>query len=498
MSTDGDLEQDAATVRSLIAARRRGDAVDEQLVSEAIGRVLQVDSAGAIRLWLEWLAASGLDAPEPLREAVMRFAGGRGLEESVAERLSSTQGTAAADMIAAAEAWADDAQAAPDQLAAVGSQMGAAMRELLELVERGDEAALEAGLAKYGLPSLADLLRWAPLVEPAKARRRRRDELQAPLPEHLPFTADHVHQAKIEALCHPADWRHNVVVGFGQGARVFEAAYETRIGSTRVVIGYPRHMGGFHDALAEHDTLALQTEHALWARWFERADQGQPWAEEGFVQLCEDAGLTKNKGGYRPAHRRQLRDVYESLTRLELYAERPGMPGALIGALWQRGLERAREDSILRWAPGEFFSSERWRQDNRYLGHVSQQILRLSPQARWAVRIAADLAIQARLQRKRSAFQDDQLVTVVVRDQLRRTGLAEHMSHRPNMQRRLYEAAYEELARGGCIADHDYGDAPVGGWLDQEKRAWMPRELLRLRSQLPRQLPLLTAQEAEA
>lgn len=366
-------------------------------------------------------------------------------------------------------------------------------------VAGGDPAAAWGRLAALGLPSMEDLyelavaLGWTDSPAPVK---RRRKALRVPLPEYVPFTADRVEQGMHEAICRIHEWRLDGAPALDVAGRDvgFAQAFEARSGDFRLLIGYPEPRPALVEALAEHDTMALKQLLVLWGRWFEQTG-GNPnqWARVDFGQLCTDLCLTRHKGGFRREHKAQVADVYEAITRLELYAEyrvrgrRDVM--ALRGRLWD-SVDAIRRDSNLgvtselHWRPGPFFSDADWRPANPFLGHISRRLLQLDPRKRWATRLGADYAMLARLRRDTPEFKACHQVTERVRYILQRTGLARGYGEQPAMQHRAFEEAHDQLVEIGVLVEHRYGERVSADWRNRDKVLRFPEELAALPAQL--------------
>jgi hypothetical protein len=178
------------------------------------------------------------------------------------------------------------------------------------------------------------------------------------------------------------------------------------------------------DLLQKNGALAVKAQFALWARYYAATDgeHGNPIALS-INQFCNDLGFKKHNCAHRKKNKQAAKEVFELLTSLELQVIYRPLNGKsairLSGPIWQRYAEIEKtnnysdlfdeskvmnigklwEPITLVYSPGVFFHNKEWRENNRYIGYVCANLLKLGcdNKDKWAVLIGGYLTISARM-----------------------------------------------------------------------------------------------------
>ena len=159
-------------------------------------------------------------------------------------------------------------------------------------------------------------------------------------------------------------------------------------GEAEGVIGYADNPGELIWKFAQsRGALIAKLQLALWARvYHENGATPGKFIELSIVQLCDDLGYKRKKGGHRREVKIEVGQALRSLFELQIEAhcQVKGQRHRLSGPLWAKSRQLESEE-LFEWvpvmvklAPGDWFHTPEWRSLNRQVASVSAGALRLS------------------------------------------------------------------------------------------------------------------------
>jgi hypothetical protein len=248
------------------------------------------------------------------------------------------------------------------------------------LLATADEALLN-DLNELAIPlfnqNLADLK--------ARVKQGLRSRRPAPLPELLQLPADLIVKRSFEAFLPGNMTRETNNMGFF-------AAYSwgDKPGKrlhTEGFIGYEDNPGeAVWKFTQTRGAMLAKLQLALWARTYEANPNPGEDIELSIVQLCDDLGYKRKKGGHRRERKIEVGQALRCLWKLQVEA-RPVVQGKTVklsGPLWAKGMQLDYED-LFDWVPcvvqfsvGRWFHQPTWRALNTQLATVSAGALLLS------------------------------------------------------------------------------------------------------------------------
>lgn len=230
-------------------------------------------------------------------------------------------------------------------------------------------------------------------------------------------------------------------------------------GAVEGVIGYTDNPG---DAIWRYiqgrGAMMAKLQLALWARVYHETDATPgEYVEVSIVQLCDDLGYKRKKGGHRREVKIEVSRALRSLLELRIDArmQLDGRTCRISGPLWVEGLQVELEElfewvpHVVRFAPGDWFHTPAWRAVNGQVATVSAGALKLSTDRndQAAVFLACYFATLARMNRNRPTSR------LSARTLAEKSGLAQTYT-RPGRLREAVERALERLEEVGVIKQY--------------------------------------------
>lgn len=248
------------------------------------------------------------------------------------------------------------------------------------LLSTGGEALAlndQGGLVPIRPVELADLK--------ARVKQGLRSRRPAPLPELLHLPADLIVRRSFEAFLPGNMTRETNNMGFF-------AAYSwgdkpgKRV-HTEGTIGYEDNPGEEAWKFTQtRGAMLAKLQLALWARVYAANLNPGEDLELSIVQLCDDLGYKRKKGGHRRERKIEVGQALRCLWKLQVEA-RPVVQGKTVklsGPLWAKGMQLDYED-LFDWVPcvvqfsvGRWFHQPTWRELNKQVATVSAGALQLS------------------------------------------------------------------------------------------------------------------------
>ena len=254
--------------------------------------------------------------------------------------------------------------------------------------EVGKPAVILEGLIAARSGGLADLT-VEEEVEQLRTNLKGRFNRLRPLGKNLCLPADRVVSATMAAFI-PGNLSENNNRGFFRGytfsTRQGNKFHHT--GEAEGVIGYADNPGEvIWQYVQRRGAMLAKLQLAFWARVYHETDvtPGQ-YVEMPIVQLCDDLGYKRHKGGHRREHKIEVGKALDSLFDLEIEAHGyiNGKRYKMTGPLWSKGIKLESEELfdmvpvVVRFAPGDWFNIEEWRRLNGQVATMSAGALKLS------------------------------------------------------------------------------------------------------------------------
>lgn len=314
------------------------------------------------------------------------------------------------------------------------------------LATGGEALALnQGGLVPIRSVQIADLK--------AEVKRALRSRRPAPLPELLHLPADLIVKRSFEAFLPGNMARETNDMGFfavyswgdKPGKRIHS---EGRI-------GYEDNPGeAVWKFTQTRGAMLAKLQLALWARASDVGSYNEK-VELSIVELCDDLGYKRKKGGHRRERKIEVGQALRCLRKLQVEA-RPVVQGKtfkLSGPLWAIGLEVAYEDlfdsvpCFIRFSVGDWFHQPAWRGLNKQIATVSAGALKLSTDKndQGAIFLACYFSILPRMDGNKAT---KQLKAETLADQ---SGLAETYRNRPGRLQEAVERALDRLVEVGVV-----------------------------------------------
>lgn len=325
--------------------------------------------------------------------------------------------------------------------------------------EVGKPAVMLKGLIDARSGGLADLTVEAE-VEQLRTNLKRQFKRSRPLGPKLHLPADRLVNATF-AACLPGNLSQN-------GNRSFFAGYSfsTRrgnklhhTGEAEGVIGYADNPGEvIWQYVQSRNAMLAKLQLALWARVYHETDvTPNQFIELTIVQLCDDLGYKRKKGGHRREHKIQVGKALESLFELQIeaFVFIEGKRHKMTGPLWSKGIQLESEELfdmvpvVVRFAPGDWFTTPEWRNLNRQVATVSAGALKLSTETndQAALFLACYFATLARMNGNEPSKR------LKARTLAEKSGVLKSYD-RPGKRQKAVEGALDRLVDVGVIKDY--------------------------------------------
>lgn len=323
----------------------------------------------------------------------------------------------------------------------------------------GKPAVILEGLIEARSGGLADLTVEAEVEQLRKDLKRRVKPRSRPLGTNLHLPADRVVSATL-AACIPGNLQndnHGFFAGYTISTKRGNKPHHT--GEAEGVIGYADNPGEVIWQYAQsRGSMLAKLQLALWARVYHETDvtPGQ-FVEVSIVQLCDDLGYTRKKGGHRREHKIEVGKALKSTFELQIEAHGyiNGQRYRMSGPLWSKGIQIESEELfdmvpvVVRFAPGDWFNTQEWRKLNAQVATVSAGALRLTTEKndQPALFLACYFATLPRMDRNRATKR------LKAHTLAEKSGLLKTYK-KPGALQKAVEGALDRLIQVGVIKDY--------------------------------------------
>lgn len=288
------------------------------------------------------------------------------------------------------------------------------------------------------------------------------------------FAADRVFRGALEALAHVDEWEKRSPFTRGYHIELTETFALTlgvrpRLGDQRTGADQDPDAEKIWERLRRAPDLATKLQFALWAAYFEGGGNPSTHVWTPLLDLVDRVGYSRHgsRRVYSARDARLVEDTLVALFALEAtvcWSTRDRRrEWTLRGHLWQESLvasERHLDQREKRWIshqPGQWFSDQDWRRQNRFVGRVSTALLELDANRdRWAIRFGAAYAWLARANLKSGP-----ILTQRVRPLVEQAGASEVYRGRPAQLRAVIEAAHARLVEVGLLREWRWLPGPA-------------------------------------
>lgn len=220
------------------------------------------------------------------------------------------------------------------------------------------------------------------------ALRSRRSQRLDPLPDLLHLPADRIVKSTFDAFL-PGNLRETNDMGFFGAYSYSWRSSKTNESSVKGIVGYRDNPGeAIWDYTQHRGAMLSKLQLSLWARAYaETGARAGEFIELSILQLCDDLGYKRKKGGHRREVKLEISQALNCLWELEVDArfQVEGKFYNVKGPLWSEGLQIEQSEDlfdnipyIVRFAPGDWFNSPAWRSLNKQVAAVSAGALKLS------------------------------------------------------------------------------------------------------------------------
>jgi hypothetical protein len=313
--------------------------------------------------------------------------------------------------------------------------------DALALTDQGDLRTIQA-------VQLADLK--------AEVKRALRSRRLDPLPDLLHLPADRIVKSTFDAFL-PGNMREANNMGFFGAYSYSWRSSKTNESSVKGIVGYRDNPGeAIWDYTQHRGSMLAKLQLNLWARAYaETSARAGEFIELSILQLCDDLGYKRKKGGHRREVKLEVSQALNCLWELEVEArfQVEGKSYNVKGPLWSEGLRIEQSEDLfenipysVRFAPGDWFNTPAWRSLNKQVAAVSAGALKLSTEKndQAALFLACYFSTLARMNHNRpfSRLKADTLAE--------KSGLKQTYT-RPGRLREAVERALDRLIEVGVI-----------------------------------------------